>query len=92
MSRILRVMDANCVPLDTYLLNFTLPLNIFHEISRAVKIFRRSLKYDTSFFEGMANHVYPPKLQMNKINDSDAVAQFYNLHLSISYTFVASKI
>ena len=52
------------------------------------------LKIDTPYFEGMVNQIYPPELQLNKANTSDADAPFY-LHIStcicISNGFVSSK-
>ena len=36
--------------------------------------------------------MYPPKLQMNKANDSDTEASFSDLHLSISDRFVTPKL
>ena len=40
----------------------------------------------------MVNQIYSPVLQLNKTNTSDTEAPFLNLHLSISYDFVSSKI
>ena len=36
--------------------------------------------------------IYPPELQLNKANASDAKALFLDLHLYISNGFVSSKI
>ena len=47
------------------------------------------LNIDNPYFEGMANRIYPPELQLNKANTSDTEAPFLDLHLSIS---VSSKI
>ena len=47
---------------------------------------------DNPYFEGMANRIYPPELQLNKANNSDTEAPFLDLHLSISNGFVSSKI
>ena len=44
------------------------------------------------YFEGMVNRIYPPKLQLNKVNTSDTIAPFLDLLLSISNGFVSSKI
>ena len=44
------------------------------------------------YFEGMANRMYPPELQLNKANTSDTIAPFLDLLLSISNGFVSSKI
>ena len=50
------------------------------------------LNIDNPYFEGMVNQIYPPELQLNKANTSDTEALFLDLHLSISYVFVSSKI
>ena len=42
-------------------------------------------------FEGMVNKIYPPELQLNKVNTSDTEAPFLDLHLSISNGFISSK-
>ena len=42
-------------------------------------------------FEGMVNKIYPPELQLNKINTSDTEAPFLDLHLSISNGFISSN-
>ena len=47
---------------------------------------------DNTFFDSMANHIYPSELQLNKANVSDTEASFWNLHLSISDGFVKTKI
>ena len=43
---------------------------------------------DNPYFTGM----YPPELQLNKANTSDTEVPFLDLHLSIFYGFVSSKI
>ena len=40
----------------------------------------------------MVNRIYPPELQLNKVNTSDTEAPLFDLHLSISNGFVSSKI
>ena len=50
------------------------------------------LHIDNPYFEGMVNHIYPPELQLNKANTSKTKAPFLYLHLSISNSFVSSKI
>ena len=42
-------------------------------------------------FEGMVNQIYPPELQLNKVNTSDTEAPFW-IHISITNGFVSSKI
>ena len=50
------------------------------------------LNIDNPYFEGMINQIYPPELQLNKANTSEAEAPLLDLHLSISYGFVSCKI
>ena len=50
------------------------------------------LNIDNPYFEEMVNQVYQPELQLNKANTSNTEAPFLDLHLSISYCFVSSKI
>ena len=37
-------------------------------------------------------NIYPSELQLNKVNTSDTEAAFLDLHLSISYDIVSTKI
>ena len=50
------------------------------------------LNIDNPYFEGMANQIYPPELQLNKANISDTEAPFLDLYLSVANGFVSSKI
>ena len=51
------------------------------------------LNIDISYFEGMVNLIFPPKLKLNKANtSSDTEAPLLDLHLSSSNGFVSSKI
>ena len=49
---------------------------------------------DNTYFDGMVNPIYQSELQLNKANSSDteALALFLDLHLTISDGFVSSKI
>ena len=40
----------------------------------------------------MVNQIYPPELQLNKVNATNTEAPFLDLHLSIANGFVSSKI
>ena len=40
----------------------------------------------------MVNQIYASELQLNKANTSDTEAPFLDLHLSISNSYVSSKI
>ena len=39
----------------------------------------------------MVNQIYQPELQLNKANTSDTEAPYLDLHISISNSFVSSK-
>ena len=45
-----------------------------------------------TYFDDMVNQNYPSELQLNKANSSDTEAPFLELHLTISESFVSSKI
>ena len=45
-----------------------------------------------NFYDSMVNRIYLSELQLNKANMSDTEASFLDLHLSISYSFVKTKI
>ena len=45
------------------------------------------LNIDNTFFNSMANHIYPSELQLNRTNVSNTEASFLDLHLSISQGF-----
>ena len=47
---------------------------------------------DNPYFEGMANQIYAPELQLNKATTTYTEAAFLDLHLSIAIGFVSSKI
>ena len=97
-------MGTNCAPLvaDLFLFCYdrdfmtTLSddnqadiIETFNSISRYLDDL---LNIDNPYFEGMVNQIYPPELQLNKANTSDTEAPFLDLHLSISNSFVSSKI
>ena len=50
------------------------------------------LNIDNPYFEGKANQIYPPELQLNKANTTDTESPFLDLHLSIANGFVSSNI
>ena len=66
------------------------------EITEAFKSTSRYLddllNIDDPYFEGMANRIYPPELQLNKANTSDTKAPFLGLYFSISNGLVSFKI
>ena len=44
------------------------------------------------YFDNTVSQIYPSELQLNKANASDTEAPFFDLHLSISYNIVSTKI
>ena len=40
----------------------------------------------------MVKQIYPSEIQLNKANSSDTEVSFVDLHLTISYDFISSKI
>ena len=97
-------MGTNCAPLVAYLFLFCYESDFMKTLSSAnqadvIKTFNLTSRYlddllniDNPYFEGMVNQIYAPELQLTKVNTSDTEAPFLDLHLSISYGFVSSKI
>ena len=50
------------------------------------------LNINNVYFDTMKSQIYPSELQLNKANTSDTEAAFLDLHLSISYDIVSTKI
>ena len=50
------------------------------------------LKINNLYFDSMVSQMYPSELQLNKANTSDTEASFLDLHLSISFDIVSTKI
>ena len=50
------------------------------------------LNINNVYFDNMVSQIYPSELQLNKANTSDTEAAFLDLHLSISYDIVSTKI
>ena len=50
------------------------------------------LNINNVYFDNMVSQIYPSELQLNKANASDTEAAFLDLHLSISYDIVSTKI
>ena len=97
-------MGTNCVPLvaDLFLFcyerDFVLSLSEDNQ-SDVIEAFNFTSRYlagllniDNTFFDSMVNRIYPSELQLNKANVSDTKALFLDLHLSISDSFVQTKI
>ena len=50
------------------------------------------LNINNVYFNNMESQIYPSELQLNKANTSDTEVAFLELHLSISYDIVSTKI
>ena len=50
------------------------------------------LNIDNAYFDNMVSQIYPSELQLNKVNTSDTKAAFLDLHLSIFYANVSTRI
>ena len=50
------------------------------------------LNMNNVYFDNMVSQIYPSELQLNKANTSISKATFLDLHLSISYDIVSTKI
>ena len=95
-------MGTNCAPLVADLFLFCYERDFMTSLSgvkhaEIIEAFKSTSRYlddllniDNPYFEGMVNRIYPPELQLNKVNTSDTEAPFLDLHLSISNGFVSS--
>ena len=64
-------------------------IDAFNTTSR---YFDNILNINNVYFDTMISQIYPSELQVNKANTSDTEAAFLDLHLSISYDIVSTKI
>ena len=97
-------MGTNCAPLvaDLFLFCYERDCMLSHSEdnqSGVIEAFNSTSQYlddllniDNNFFDSMVNRIYPSELQLNKAKVSDAKVSFLDLHLSISYGFVKTKI
>ena len=97
-------MGTNCAPLVADLFLFSYERDFMLSLSEenqsgVIEGFSSNSRYlddllniDSNFFDSMVNRIYPLELQLNKANVSDAEASILDLHLSISDSFVKTKI
>ena len=87
-------MGTNCAPLvaDLFLYCYDNQADVIEAFNSTSRYLDDLLNIDNPYFEGMANQIYPPELQLNKANISDTEAPFLDLHLSVANGFVSSKI
>ena len=67
-------------------------MKLLKHLKQHLDIWTTVLNIDNPYFEGIVNRIYPPELQLNKVNTSDTEAPFLDLLLSVSNGFVSSKI
>ena len=96
-------IGTNCAPLVADLFVFCYERDFMLSLSEntqsdVIEAFNFTFRYlgdllniDNNFFDGVVNRIYPSELQ-NKVNVSDTMASFLDLHLSMSDGFVKSKI
>ena len=98
-------MGTNCAPLvaDLFLFcyekEFMMSLSADKDKDAGIQAFNSTSRYlddllniDNTYFDGIAEQIYPSELQLNKAISSDTEAPFLHLHLTISDGFVSSKI
>ena len=91
-------METKCAPFVAYLFLFCYERDFMTALS-GDEAFNSTSRYlddllniGNPYLEGKVNKIYPPELQLNKVNTSDIEAPFLDLHLSISNGCVSSKI
>ena len=97
-------MGTNCAPLvaDLFLFcyerDFMLSLSEDNQ-SDVIEAFNSTSRYlddllniDNNFFDNIVNRIYPSELPLNKAKVSDTETSFLDLPLSISDSFVKTKI
>ena len=97
-------MGTNCAPLAADLFLFCyerdfMPYLSYNNHSEVIEAFNSTSRYlddllniNNTFFESMVNFIYSSPLQLNKANVADTEASFLDLDLSISDSFVKTKI
>ena len=97
-------MGTNCTPLvaDLFLFcyerDFMTPLSDVNQAD-TIEAFNSTSRYlddllyiDNPYLDGIVNQIHPPELQMNIANISETDVPFLDLNISISNSFVSSKI
>ena len=92
-------MGTNCAPLVANLFlfcyegDFMMALSdIIHDFNTTYRFLDDILNIDNVYFDNMVSQIYPSELQLNKTNTYDTETLFLDLHLSISYDIVSTKI
>ena len=66
--------------------------DVIDAFSTTSRYFDDILNINNVYFYNMVSQIYPSELLLNKANNSDTEAVFFNLHLSISNDFVSTNI
>ena len=97
-------MGTNCAPLVADLFLFCYEMDFMMSLSQdkqadVIGAFNTTSRYlddilniDNVYFDNMVSQIYSLELQLNKANTSDTEAAFLDLHFSISYDIVSTKI
>ena len=97
-------LGTNCAPLVVDLFLFCYERDFMMSLSDdkqadVIDAFNTTSRYldgilniNNRYFDNMVSQIYPSELQLNKANTSDTEAIFLDLHLSISYDIVSTKI
>ena len=97
-------MGTNCAPLvaDLFLfcyerdflmsLSYDMQADVIDAFNNTSRYLDDILNINNVYFDNMVSQIYPSELQLNKVNNSDTEAAFLDLHLSVSYDIVSTKI
>ena len=96
-------MDTICAPLVADLFLFCYERDFMMSLSDdkqadVIDAFSTTSRYLVDilninvYFDNMVGQIYPSEVQLNKTNTSDTEATFLDLHLSITYDIVSTKI
>ena len=97
-------MCTNCAPLVADLFLFCYDRDFMMSLSDenqadVIDTFNSTSRYlddilniNNIYFDNMVSQIYPSERQLNKANTSDTEDAFLDLHLSISYDIVSTKI
>ena len=97
-------MGTNCAPLvaDLFLfcyerdfmmsLSYDKQADVTDAFNTTSRYLDDILNINNVYFDNMVSQIYASELQLNKANTSDTKATFLDLHLSISYDIVSTKI
>ena len=61
-------------------------LKLFKHLTLHLDYLDGLLNIDNPYFEGMVGRIYPPELQLNKVNASDTEAPFFWIYIYLFQT------